>query len=304
VHPPLRQLLVRQEQVITRGQALRFISDRTIRHALECGRWRHLHTGIYLTHNGPLTASQRSWLAVLAASDGRCAHTGLGGLSALLAWGLNGVTSDCVHVLAPHSRRTRMPPGARLHRTRIAPDLATHLRPPATYPGRSLIEAAAWARTDREATLIVATSFQQSMVTLADVRRAATELTTARRRSLVLTVAEDCADGSHSLGELDLLALCRESGLPEPSRQVLRHDREGRRRYVDALWDEWMLAVEVDGAHHLLVDQMWDDAVKSNALQLDGYVVLRYPAFAIRTRGKQIAAEIREALRRRGWELG
>ena len=75
----------------------------------------------------------------------------------------------------------------------------------------------------------------------------------------------------------------------------------GRLRFIDAVFDPWRVAVEIDGAHHLLVAQMWDDAVKANALELDGYVVLRYPAFALRSRGPLVANEIREALRRAGW---
>jgi hypothetical protein len=60
-------------------------------------------------------------------------------------------------------------------------------------------------------------------------------------------------------GILDFLALCRRFRLPVPTRQVSRLDRQGRRRFVDAVFDPWHIAVEIDRAHHLEVAQMWDD---------------------------------------------
>jgi very-short-patch-repair endonuclease len=298
---PLQRLLREQSNVLTRRQALRFVSAKAIQRALEYRRLHRAHNGVYVIGTGPLTPTQHIWLGVLAAGADRCDRTGLGGLSALGAWGLQGVEPTGVHVVMPHGRRVVPPAGVHFHRTRIAPQLATHLRPPATVPGRAVFEAAAWARSDREARLIVAASFQQSVVTWNDIDRAAGELGTARRRDLVLATAMDCDGGSHSLSELDLLQLCRRERLPTPDRQVVRRDRTGRRRYVDAMWDKWKLAVEIDGAHHLEVAQMWEDAVKANALELDGYVVLRFPAFAVRSHGAEVAAQIREALRKAGW---
>ncbi len=126
-------------------------------------------------------------------------------------------------------------------------------------------------------------------------------MSNARRRALVLRTAWDCAGGSESLGELDFFALCRRGGLPVPSRQVERRDRYGRRRYLDAYFDEWKLVVEIDGAHHMNVGQMWDDTRRQNDLELAGYVVLRYPAFVVRQNPETVLAEIRQALTAAGW---
>jgi very-short-patch-repair endonuclease len=172
---------------------------------------------------------------------------------------------------------------------------------PCSASDRAVIDAAQWARSDREARLVIAASFQQRLVTLPAVERALREQPKARRRALIEAIAQDCAGGSHSVAELDFLALCRAHRLPLPTRQVIRRDGRGRKRYVDVFFDEWMVAVEIDGSHHLDVRQMWDDAVKANALELAGYTVLRYPAYVIRTEGARIAEEIRKALRRRGW---
>jgi hypothetical protein len=301
---PLGRLVRQQDGMITRWQALRHMSEKALDHKLASGRWRRVYRGLFLAHRGSLTTTQQWWAAILLAGGDRDHSVCLAGLNALCAWGLRGVQPDGIHVLVPPGNRRRMPLGIHPHRTKVPPALdgARHLRPVATPPGRSLVDAVAWARTDQEARLAIAASFQQGLVELADVERAAAEQVNVARRALLLATARDCSGGSHSVAELSFLSLCRQYGLPVPSRQALRRDRYGRARYVDLLFEEWKVAVEIDGAHHLDVQQMWDDAIKSNALQLDGYVVLRYPAFALRDRPAQIAAEIREALQNAGWK--
>lgn len=298
-----------QNGIISRSQALHFVSARSIRRAVESQRWRQVHWGIYQTQPGLLDLPQRQWVAVLAAGADLPAHDDeepacLGGLSALGLQGLRHVSADAIHVLVPARRRVmRTPANVVVHRTRLMPRRwqTRHVRPPATLPGRSVVDAAAWARSDDEARLIIAASFQQRIVTLRDVDAAAATMLTTRRRRLVLRTAWDCDGGSHSLTELDLVRLCRAAGLPVPTRQVRRTDRTGRTRYLDALFEEWKVAIEIDGAHHLNVRQMWDDAIRQNALELAGFVVLRYPAYVIREQPERVAAEIREALLRAGW---
>jgi very-short-patch-repair endonuclease len=297
-------LLRHQSGVITYWQARHFLSRKALEHRLATDRWRRVHRMIYVTTGGSLTPLQRLWIAVLAAG-GEAGSACLAGLSALCTWGLRGVEASAIDVLVPHARRVQLPPGVRSHRSR-APNLETthHVSPPATMPPRSVLDAVQWARSEAEARLIIAATFQQGLVTYVDVERVAAEMPRARRRGLLLRTAADCAGGSHSLGELELVRLCRRHRLPLPSRRSPRTDRLGRQRYLDAVFEPWKVAVEIDGAHHLDVARMWDDASRANALELDGYVVLRYPAFAVRTQAVRIAGEIREALRKAGWDPG
>jgi len=148
---------------------------------------------------------------------------------------------------------------------------------------------------------VIAASFQQRLVRLDDIDRMVQRLPNAKRRSLLIRTAWDCAGGSESLGELDLLKLCRQAGLPLPTRQVERPDRFGRRRYLDAVFEEWMVAIEVDGGQHRWVGQMWDDASRQNELELAGYTVLRYPVFTVREQPHLVAADMRQALLQAGW---
>jgi very-short-patch-repair endonuclease len=242
-------------------------------------------------------------MAVLAlGGDRRLEGVCLAGLTALVAWGLRTIEMRCIDVLTTTGQHPTPPRGVRLHRTSAMPHVHRRaMDAPLTLAGRALVDAVQWAASDRQALLLVAASFQQRLVSLADVESTLAQLPRAKRRNLLRATARDAAGGSESLAELDLLALCRRAGIPEPSRQVKRRDTQGRLRFIDALFEEWKVAVEVDGAHHLLVAQMWDDAEKANSLELAGYVVLRYPAFALRQRGPHIAAEIRQALISAGW---
>jgi very-short-patch-repair endonuclease len=123
-----------------------------------------------------------------------------------------------------------------------------------------------------------------------------------RRRALISHTAADARGGAHSLGELNLVALCRRERLPEPTRQVLRADASGRPRYLDALFEPWGVHVEIDGAHHMSADQWWNDMSRHNELVRRGEVVLRFSAWKLRDEPVQAAETIRRALRDAGWK--
>ena len=148
---------------------------------------------------------------------------------------------------------------------------------------------------------VVAMAFQQRLVDLDEVRRILAGMPRARRRQLTWSAATDAAGGAESLGELDLVGLLRRAGLPLPSRQAVRTDASGRRRYLDAWYDEWRLHVEIDGAHHLDPQQAWLDAQRHNDLWTTGTVVLRFPAWTLRTQPEVVVTTIRRALIALGW---
>jgi very-short-patch-repair endonuclease len=261
-----------------------------------------VHVGILCAHTGPLTAVQRLWVASLAAGDGEPAL--LGGRTALSLLGLHGFEPDRIDVLIPARRRSDSPPGlVRVHRTTALPacDKLPGGRPPCTTAARSIVDAASWARSDREATTVVAMAFQQRLAALEEVRAVLDRLPRAKRRRLTLATARDAADGSHSLGEVDLVRLLRRNRLPEPSRQAVRVDPSGKRRYVDVFFEEYGLHVEIDGAHHLQANQAWLDMDRQNQVWRSGELILRFPAWLVRQQPLKVVADIRRALEAAGW---
>jgi very-short-patch-repair endonuclease len=114
-------------------------------------------------------------------------------------------------------------------------------------------------------------------------------------------VALDASAGAHSIAELDFAALGRRAGLPEPTRQSVRVDSRGGRRYLDVHYEEWRVHVEIDGAHHLEPASWWADMKRQNELWISGDRVLRFPAWAVRERPNEVIAQVRAALRAAGW---
>jgi len=294
-------LVRRQSGVVSRTQALRFVSDKLVSWRISSGRWQAPHPGVYVTHNGPLSPAQQLWVASLAVGAGVPAL--LGGVTALIVRGLQRFTSSHIHVLLPaHRRCTRPPAGVCVHRTRELrrSDVCLSM-PPTTTAARSVVDAASWARSDAEARTIVAMSYQQGLVGGDQVERVLRHHQRVRRHGLIRRTAADARSGSQSLAELDLVALCRKERLPLPTRQVFRSDAAGRPRYLDAVFEPWGVRVEIDGAHHMAVDQWWNDMRRHNDLARRDEVLLRFPAWLVRERPAEVAATIRSALREAGW---
>jgi hypothetical protein len=295
-------LLFQQEDVISRRQALRYLTPKTLEHRLVTGRWCVAFRGVYLAGPGPVRVDQRPWIAVLAAGNGRRAL--LGGASALAALGLRGQSSTVIHVLIPARRSDRdPPPGVLVHRTRALPGCDIHRLglPPCTMPARSVVDAAQWAGSDRAARALIAAAFQRGMVTRQEVHRVLAGMSRVRRRPLIEETIADADGGCHSVAELDFVALCRRYGLPVPARQSSRVDRAGRRRYRDAYFAEWRVHVEIDGAHHMDVESWWADMRWQNDLWVPGDRVLRFPAWALRHHPDEVARQVRDALVAAGW---
>jgi hypothetical protein len=120
-----------------------------------------------------------------------------------------------------------------------------------------------------------------------------------RHRRLLSRAVADIAGGAQSLLEIDFARLCRRHGLPEPTRQAVRVERSGRRRYLDAEWlrpGGHRVVVEVDGAVHLLPRRYWDDMERANELVLDGRLVLRFATYAVRAHPDRVLQQLSRAL--------
>jgi very-short-patch-repair endonuclease len=138
-------------------------------------------------------------------------------------------------------------------------------------------------------------------VTLGEIQAVPDRLPRARRRAAIIAAAHDAAGGSHSLAEIDYLRLSRKHGLPEPTRQAVRRDAAGTRRYLDVYYEEWGVHVEIDGAQHNDPRQQWADMKRQNEIWIKGDRVLRFPAHLIRHRPADLFAQVRAALIAGGW---
>lgn len=106
---------------------------------------------------------------------------------------------------------------------------------PRSRPEVATVQAALWARTDREAALLLVVPVQQRLTTADAVSEVLDRVQRDKRRSLLRAVMLDVADGVRSLNELDFASMCRRRGLPEPERQVVVRRSTGR-AYLDVRW--------------------------------------------------------------------
>jgi len=304
--PAWEWLLFEQAGVVTTRQAVAHLGRPRVRHLVARGRWRSICRGILVTEAGRLTWAQQLWVAVLAAGPGAV----LAGVAAAIEGGLRHLRPTRVDVLVPAGHGyadllRRLPPdlpAVFVHRTAMLPD--DHVRPGLpnrTSMGRSIVDAASWARSDEEARTIIAMGCQQRLVAPDDLLNVVAVLPRARRRRLVMETAHDIAGGAQALAEIDLIRLCGRFGLPRPELQERRTDTAGRVRYLDAYWRRWRLHAEVDGAHHMDARHWEADLRRQNDVWIRGDRILRFTAFQVRHRPHEVAAQLRRALEAAGW---
>jgi hypothetical protein len=293
-------LLFRQERVISRRQALWFMSESRLRHNVSSRRWSLPHRGVYVAHNGELTSGQRTWVGALAAGNGRAAS--LAGTTATTSYGMRGYDSSLVHVYVPSRMRPRSVPRFTIvHRSGLSRADLSRGFPPRTTPARSLIDAARWATSDDQARAIITAGFQQRLVDYDAMMAALGRLPGLRRRGVITVTIHDAGAGTESISEHDFLVLCRRGRLPTPTRQTAMTDATGRRRYRDAYFEEFGVHVEIDGGHHTEAREWWADMQRQNAMSVNGDRILRFPAWALRHDPDRVIEQIRAALIAGGW---
>lgn len=304
------EISAEHEGVLDTDVVLRYLTYAELRWRVASGRWQRPCKGVVVTQSGPLTDHQALRVALLRAGP----TAALAGLTAARLDGFTGfgdrlpVADSPIHVLLPSGNPRRLGP-LRLNvvthysRTLTSEDVHPARQPRRTRIARSLVDAAAWMPTDRGAAAILAAGVQQRLVRVEDLRRVVNRIETLRRRGLVTGLLADIEGGAQALSELDFTRqVIRRHRLPEPSRQVARRDVQGRQRWIDVLWDEWKVAVEIDGVQHADPLQRWDDMERDNGLNLDGYRTLRFPAWLVRQDPEYVAREILKALRAEGYQ--
>ena len=302
----LSEVLDAQEGVLSTSTALRFMSEDQLRWKISSGRWQRPSRGVVIAHSGPPTERQSLRAVLLRAGP----QSALAGLTAARLDGFKGFDDKApfadrpIYLLVPYGYKRRTPPlglNVVTHYSQRLADADVHptRQPRRTRIARSLIDAAAWMPTDRGSMAVLAAGVQQGLVRVADLRLMADRTETLRRRKAIIEILGDVAGGSQALSELDFIRLVvRPFGLPEPSRQSARLDRRGRRRWIDAAWDDCKIAVEIDGAQHTEDPlQRWDDMERDIGLMLNGYRTLRFPGWLVRDNPEYVAGRILEVLR-------
>ncbi len=245
-------------------------------------------------HGGPPTPAERRGIALLNCGD----HALLTAFTAAELHGLRGWERPTIHVLLPAGTRVRgVVRPVRLHYTgdwtRVDP-----------VPGRrlhrcapALVLAASTFAHPRPACGVLAAAVQQRLVTAGRLHAALQQAPRTRHRRFLVAALDDIAQGAHAMSEIDFVRVCRRAGLPAPTRQAVRVEPGGRRRYLDAEWtraDGRRVVVEVDGALHLSPRRWWDDQLRQNELVIADD--LRFPSVVVRTTPDEVVGQLRRVL--------
>jgi hypothetical protein len=296
-NPELLALARRQRGVLRRRQLDAL--DLTRGHVsaqLAARRWSAVGHKVVVLQNAPLQRDQLLWAAVLDA-EGLVA---LGSHTALELAGFTPLATEAqeIHLVVSRGAKVSEFAGVRVHESRrLRPeDVVRRGGLPCTGVERSAIDAAAWQPFPRFACLMLAAVVQRRLTSAARLDAELRTVGRVRHKAYMRLAVIDIADGAHSLGELDLATLCRKFGLVPPSRQVIRRDAAGRRRYLDAEWElprGEIVVLEVDGSHHLDAVNWLADMKRERSVVVSRRWVLRATTFEVRLEPAAIARDLR-----------
>lgn len=303
-----RDLIERQCGVLARWQAAASgpAELAAVDALLRRGRWQVIYHGVYGGYTGRSERESTLWAA--------CLRGGLGAvLSHVTAAELDGLAdrrNDLVHVTIPATRRVRVgasefgsgQPRLVIHRSARL-DAARH---PVRVPPRTRIEETVLDLVEqamsREAVFWwLAAACGRRLTTAGQIRAATLRRAKMRWRADVVLALADIADGALSgLERRFLRDVERPHGLPRAKRQALAL-RGGGRSYLDNLYEEYGVAVELDGRAAHPDEDRWRDIHRDNYFAGTGIITLRYNWADVVGHPCLVAAQIGRVLRLQGW---
>lgn len=297
------ELLEAQHGIIARWQAAQAeLPLQAVESWLRSGRWQALHRGVYAAFTGEPGRLPLLWAALLRAGPGAA-------LSHHTAAELDGLAPPVggrIHVTVGSSRRVSLgaASGSKIvlhYSARL--DRARHpaRTPPRTRIEETTLDLAEASRTAEEARGWLMRACSGRFTTPPILLSAMAARPKLRWRAELTAGLADIGEGVHSALEWRYVrSVERPHGLPRAERQVL--SRVGRRtRYLDNLYREYRLAIELDGQVAHPAEARWRDIHRDNVSGVVGLTTLRYSWYDVTGHPCQVAGEIAQALLCRGW---
>lgn len=319
--PLASELLDLQYGVISRGQALECgISQDAIRVRLRNGRWQRLAAGVYATFSGEPPRLALFWAALLTAGPGAA----ISHQTAAELYQLGRRPAQAIHVTIPGERQVRRGAGVgprardttrtgRPFTDQDVPRLIVHrsawlararhpvLLPPRTRIEETVADLTQCAATFDEAFGWISQACGSRLCTPSQIRVALERRKKLRHRAELLGALSDVREGVLSPLEYRYVhGVERPHGLPAARRQVMV-TLDGRRRYLDNLYQDYLLVVELDGAAAHPVAERWRDIHRDNSLQVLELRTLRYGWSDVTGRRCDTAVQVAAILTQRGW---
>ena len=297
-----RSQLQSQSGVVSREQArVAGFTEKAIAWRLRSGTWQRIHRGAYATFTGDLSREGILWAAVLCVGPGAA----LSHETAAEVHGLTNEPSTRIHISVPagHDRsRYRKIRGVVIHRARcLVPEQQPPWQLPRTTVEDTVLDLIGAARSFDDAYGWIAAAIGRRLTTAELLGKALAARSRMRWRAWVTDAVQDAADGVHSPLERHYVhGVERAHGLPLARRQAMRRQGSGN-RYLDNLYEEHGVCVELDGVAAHPPEGRWRDTHRDNANLVQGTETLRYGWPDATEHRCRTAAEIAAVLRSRGW---
>jgi very-short-patch-repair endonuclease len=265
---------------------------------LRTGRWQTVHRGVYSVFTGQVSRPAVLWAAVRRAGSGAA----LSHQTAAELFRLTDQPSALIHVTIPEIRRVGKIVGVVIHRSgRIADAVHPSLQPQRTRIEETVLDLVDAAGSFDAAFGMACAACQRRLTTSAHISEAMTRRGKLRWRDELTRALDQIGSGAHSLLEYRYLhRVERPHGLPAADRQA-RQSHNGRNRYLDNLYRDFGLCVELDGQQAHPDDQRWSDLRRINDITEHGLTILRYGWTDVDRRSCHVAAQVAAVLRNLGW---
>jgi hypothetical protein len=297
-----RSQLQGQSGVVSRQQARDAgWPEGTIDARLRAGIWQRLHPTAYATFTGDLSREAKLWAAVLWAGPGAV----LSYETAAEIHELIDKPIGLIHISVPaerHPGRRRKIRGVVVHRSRcLVAEWQPPWRLPRTTVEDTVLDLVTTARTFDDAYGWISRAIGRRLTTPQLLSKALARRGRIRWRVWITAALADAADGVHSPLERNYVnGVERAHGLPTARRQAKRRHGSGT-RYLDNLYEEHSLCVELDGQAAHPAEGRWRDTHRDNANRLQRVETLRYGWPDVTENRCRTAAQIASLLRSRGW---
>jgi hypothetical protein len=300
--PQARALLAAQGQAIASHQGLAAgVDSRVMRGRASSGRWQRPQRGVYATFSGEPARETMLWAALLRAGpDAVLSHQ-----TAAERHGLIDEPSPVITITVPaasHPARTRAIPGIIVHRSdAIMRTRHPAMLPPCTRVEDTVLDLIQTARTFDDAYAWICRAIGRRRTTADRIGQAMDARKKMRwRREIALALGE-AADGALSVLEYRYVRRVeRPHALPTACRQARIRQRSGN-RYLDNLYEQYGVCVELDGTAAHPEDEQWRDKRRDNANTVSGLVTLRFGFPELGDHRCESASQVAGLLRSRGW---
>jgi hypothetical protein len=290
-----------QRGVLGRQQALDLgLRPDSIETLLRTRRWRTVHRGVYAAFTGRPSRETLCWAALVRAGPSAF-------LSHQTAAELYGFDKDHgdegkVHVSVPRSSCPTGISGVVVHRVSQAALMChPYLLPPRTRIEPTVLDLVESAKTIEDAFGWIFRATGKGVTNAGRLRQEIGRRGNLRWRSPILDSLADVEQGVRSNLEYRYVrGVERPHGLPRAGRQV-RVVRSGRVCYLDNLYDEYLVGVELDGLVAHPPGERWRDFRRDNAGAADGIMTLRYGWADVTGQPCAVAGQVAAVLHRRGW---